>query len=396
MKTKYKLITTMGLILVFLVVYLIIKDDNESQKNLVNGIGNFNPKPSASGRNYLLYYPADSRTSQENTIIKEVSESGEILRDYEIKDNDFGRMSIHQNPSNINQLFVSFFGEATIDNYYFTYDIAEKRFKKVILDYFDYEVGIDHIKHYGEDILFQTLVSHKTGEQNLNVKTNEFNTSISNYSLETSFETEYGNAPKWTPLLGFSNKIIYGTSGQVNEEGEYENSGIGIIDLGNQKVQYELPDKKAIDLYPIFSNDEKAYVLSDTGKLFAYDKNMQYQVFEPFKDLPKQDYYYNQEANPLAIDKNTLLYSVFNNEKGYTVGLLTVGPEPSFQPLEKDYIKADSNYRFIYQDIEMGEIYLLKMNEEESRVIVIDNKSFDKKVDFPVEFGHLLDFIVKN
>lgn len=386
----------MGFILVFLVVFLILKNDNESPKNIVNGIENFNPKPSASGKNYLLYYPADSRTSQENTIIKEVSESGEILREYEIRDNDFGRMSIHQKPSNINQLFVSFFGEATIDNYYFTYDIAEKRFKKVILDYFDYEVGIDHIKHYGEDILFQTLVSHKTGEQNINVKTNEFNMSISNYSLETSFETEYGNAPKWTPLLGFSNKIIYGTSGQVNEEGEYENSGIGIIDLGNQKVQYELPDKKANDLYPIFSNDEQAYVLSDTGKLFAYDKNMQYQVFEPFKDLPKQDYYYNQEANPLAIDKNTLLYSVFNNEKGYTVGLLTLGPEPTFQPLEKDYIKADSNYRFIYQDNERGEIYLLKMNEEESRVIVIDNKNFDKKVDFPVEYGHLLDFIVKS
>ena len=210
MNKKYaSLILGTCILIIVLGVYFIFKtvslDTNE--KIIVHGIENFEPV-SSDGENYLLYYPADSRISQKNTIVKEVTTTGDIVREYEIKDSDFRRMSVHQKPNNPNQLYISLFGEPTIDNYFYTYDITKKKFEKVTLDYFDYEVGVDHIMHYGDDTIFQTLVSHKTGDQNIQADTNEFNVSISNYSTKKSFETEYGHAPKWSPLLKFNNKIL--------------------------------------------------------------------------------------------------------------------------------------------------------------------------------------------
>ncbi|PJN88081.1 hypothetical protein [Bacillus sp. mrc49] len=181
MKKKY--LPLILLSFVFVVIAFVFFKKESTQRIVVNGIGNFNPVPS-NGKNYLLFYPADLRVSQKNTIVKEVTNQGDIVREYEIKDRDIRRMSFHQKPNDINKLYISFFGEATIDNYYFTYNIKEKKFTKVNLNYFEHKVGVDHIIHYGDDILFQTLVSHKTGEQNVNLENNEFNVSISDYSIK--------------------------------------------------------------------------------------------------------------------------------------------------------------------------------------------------------------------
>lgn len=369
-------------------------NSKDTNRILINGIENFEPA-SSDGKSYLLFYPADNRVSQENTIVKEVTIDGEVIREYEIEDKNFRRMSAHQKPNKINELYISLFGEATIDNYYYTYDILKKQFKRVTLNYFDYEVGVDHIMHYGEDILFQTLVSHKTGEQNMDTKTNEFNVSVSNFSLQKSFETEYGHAPKWSPLLEFNNKIIYGTSGRVNEKGEYENSGIGIFDLKEQNVEY-MNINKNVDMYPLYSTDDHAFILGDSGKVISYDKNFQYKIYEPFQGMSKNDIFFIEESSQLLIDTNRALYNVYSQERGTVVGLLTYEPELKFEPLKKDYLVQDSNYRFLYQDEKNGEIYIISSNEKEEKLLIVDNTSFDLKGEIPVENSHLLDFIVKN
>ncbi|WP_142317299.1 hypothetical protein [Bacillus sp. AFS017336] len=396
MKRKNKSIWIILIIAGLMITTISIFRNKEYDNSIIiNGIETFEPKPSNKEDHFLLFYPADPRVSQESTIVKEVDKSGEIVQEYAIKDKDFGRMKIQQKPNYLNQLYVSFFGDATIDNYFFTYDIAKRKFNKVNLNYFKYTVGVDHILHYGKDILFQTIVSHKTGDQNLDLKTNEFNMSISNYSSEESFETEYGHTPKWTPLLGFNNKVFYGTNGKVKEKETAEYPGIGIIDLENQSVHYESPETDDIDLQPVYSNKNHAYIISDTGKMYAYNSKLKYEVFEPFKNLEEQDFYYDQEFHPLMIDEITALYNVYSYENGSTLGLLTFEPVPTFQPLKKSYVNAKNKYKFIYQDPEKKEVYVLCKNEENYKILVLDNKTLDLKVEFPVEYGHLLDFIVR-
>ncbi|MDO4764703.1 MAG: hypothetical protein Q4A29_01485 [Eubacteriales bacterium] len=112
------------------------------------------------------------------------------------------RFFIHQKPTQPNLLYISLFGETTYDNYYFTYDIANKKFQRVDIDYFPHITGVEHIIHYSEDVLFQTLVSHKTGEQNFDMEKMSFQKSISNFSTQQSFETEYGPV-KQPHLLDF-------------------------------------------------------------------------------------------------------------------------------------------------------------------------------------------------
>ncbi|WP_129690825.1 hypothetical protein [Gottfriedia acidiceleris] len=396
MKRKYTFLL-MALLIAGIIISALsfFRNTKYQNRTIINGIENFKPNNSDKKENFLLFYPADPRVSQESTIVKEVTKKGEIVREYAIKDSDFGRMLIHQKPNNLNKLFISFFGDASIDNYFFTYDMAKRKFDKVNLEYFKYPVGVDHIQHYGEDTLFQTIVSHKTGDQNIDQKTNDFNMSISNYSSEKSFETEYGYEPKWTPLLGFKNKIFYGTSGEVNEKETKVYPGIGIIDLENQLIHYESPESNDVDLFPVYSTKDHVYIVSDTGKLYAYINELKYEVSEPFKNLQKQDFYYYQEFRPLMIDEKTALYNLYSYEYGNTLGLLTFEPVPTFKPLKKSYVNNKNNYKFIYQDIENEEIYVLSNNEESYKILILDNKTFDLKVEFPVEYGHLLDFIVR-
>ncbi|WP_226528924.1 hypothetical protein [Metabacillus niabensis] len=391
MKKRYSIVAIVLVIVIAVTYYLLPKNRD---RTLINGIENFEPI-SSDNTNYFLFYPADIRVSQENTIVKEVTIDGKIVQEYEIEDKYFRRMSVHQKPNSIDKLYISLFGEATIDNYYYIYDIPTKQFDRVKLDYFDYEVGVDHIMHYGESVLFQTLVSHKTGEQNNDSETNEFNVSISNFTSKKSFETEYGNPPKWTPLLEFNNKILYGTSGQYGDHDKYVNSGIGVIDLEDQSVKYMNSGKNA-DMYPLYATEEHAFVLGEAGKVISYDKNFEFNIYEPFKGMSKEDIFFNDESSQLLIDNNRALYHVYSPEKGSIIGLMTYEPEPEFEPLNKEYLEQDSNYRFLYQDTENGEIYIVNSNEKEEKLLIIDNTSFDLKAEIPIENSHLLDFVVKN
>lgn len=368
------------------------EQSDEAERIKVEGIENFQPISNEEG-NYLLFYPADIRVNQENLIIKEVNSTGEIMHEYEVIDSDFRRMIAHQKPNDQNKLYVSLFGEATIDNYYYTYDISKKQFEKINLSYFDIDVGVDHIMHYGNDILFQTLVSYKTGEQNL-TESGEFNVSISNYTNQMSFETEYGHVPKWTPILEFGDKIVYGTSGQLNEKGKYENFGIGVLSMEQQTIEYKTP-KKNEDLSPIYSTEKNLYILDSQGKMYVYDKNFNYKTYEPFLNI-SADYYYSDDSPPLFIDENRALISISDNETGPIIGMLSLEPTPKFKKLDKNYIQSNSTYRFLYQNINEEEIYVVKSSEKKESLLVLDNKSFDLITEIPIEDAHLLDFVVKN
>ncbi|BAB03903.1 BH0184 [Halalkalibacterium halodurans C-125] len=343
---------------------------------------------------YLLFYPADIRVNQDATIVKAINENGEIVEEFEIVDDKFRRMFIHQKPTDMDTLYVSLFGEATSDNYYYTFDLQRLSFEKVELDYFSSNVGVQNLEHFGEEVLFDTAVSHKTGEQNIDPDTYAFNVSLSNATTEQSFETELDFVPKSAPLLGFQERIIYGLSGRLNQEGHYENAGIGIVDMAKENVTYEDFQQEGQDLYPLYANDDYAYILSEKGTLFVYDREFQYRATYPFHHLPRQDMYYLEGEGAVFLEENKAFYLVQSEEDGFTLGLLTFGEHPTFQALEKDYIQKDATYEILYYDHVVKEIYLREEGAD-AHLLIIDNGTFDVKAKIPIEDSHLLDFVLK-
>lgn len=367
----------------------------QSAKTLkINGIENF--QPISSGKeNYLLYYPADIRANQNNTIVKEINKKGDLIRQYEIEDKSFRRMEVHQKPNDLERLYISLFGEATFDNYYYIYELTYKKFHKVALDYFDYIVGVSHILHYGKDILFQTLVSHKTGEQNYNPLIQSFQMSISDATTKESFETEYGNVPRSLPLVQFQDKILYANSGQYKET--YENFGVGVIDLEKQSVSYLSPQKN-VDLIPLYATKEYAFILNEFsgGELYVYDQNFNYQTYLPFQDIPAPEQFYLESCQPLFLNETTALYAVRSQTKGILLGLMFFRAIPEFQILEKDYMEPQSEYRLLYQDCHEKEIYLIRSNMRQESLLILSSETLELLHEIPIADAHLLDFVVKN
>ncbi|MDY7220699.1 hypothetical protein [Halalkalibacterium halodurans] len=389
----YRLLLISALLLI--VIIAVAKTKVQLERVQVEGIEQFHLDLLTNEESdYLLFYPADIRVNQDATIVKAINENGEVVEEFEIVDDEFRRMLIHQKPTDMDTLYVSLFGEATSDNYYYTFDLQRLSFEKVELDYFSSNVGVQNLEHFGEEVLFDTAVSHKTGEQNIDPDTYAFNVSLSNATTEQSFETELDFVPKSAPLLGFQERIIYGLSGRLNQEGHYENAGIGIVDMAKENVTYEDFQQEGQDLYPLYANDDYAYILSEEGTLFVYDREFQYRATYPFHHLPRQDMYYLEGEGAVFLEENKAFYLVQSEEDGFTLGLLTFGEHPTFQALEKDYIQKDATYEILYYDHVVKEIYLREEGAD-AHLLIIDNGTFDVKAKIPIEDSHLLDFVLK-
>ncbi|UTR14755.1 hypothetical protein MM221_19765 [Salipaludibacillus sp. LMS25] len=360
----------------------------------IEGIENFEPDRSSSEESYLLYYPADIRVSQNVTLVKEVNNKGDILTEYEIIDEDFRRVVAHQKPNHSNELYLSFFGEATIDNYFYTYDIRNNHFKKIHLDYFDFPVGVDHIKHFGDDVLLQNLVSHKTGDQNSDEYGN-FSVSITNVTTEQSFETELGFVPRWSPILHFKEKVLFGTSGYYNEEDEYVAPTIGISSLEEDRIDYLTFNDTKEELFPVYANNDFAYIVGSSGQMYTLDEDLNIQTFKPFEKLSFQDHYFYEESNAyLMLDEKKALYSVMG-ENGMVFGILTLNEHPEFTLLEDSFAEESKTYTILYENVDEEELYIIELGDEIDNVIVLNSHDLTLKFKFPIEQGYLMDFVVK-
>ncbi len=359
----------------------------------VEGIENFNPKTDNED-NYLLFYPMDLRFSQDKTVVKEVNNKGKIVKEYEINDKDFFRMNINQRPQNNSELEISFFGDASIDNYFYKYNIKDRQFKKIELDYFDYDVGVNHINTYGDDMLFDTLVSHKTGDQNYNIENDTFQVSISNYSNKKSFEIEHGYEPSGEPILSFNDKILYSTISSPIKGKNIGPSKMGVIDMDKQEVRYlELGNFSS--LHPLFTNNEYAYIIDEEGMIYIINKEFDIHKYKLFSDESNIDRFSIYEAKPIFIDNYTALITVFSEERGHILGTINFNEEPKFKEISLDYIKKGYNYRTLYMDPLKEEIYIVKHGEMEESLLVINSNDLSLKNEIPITHSNQLDFVVK-
>ena len=387
-------IVVIASVIVFFQVFK--KHSEASTRIVINGIENFIVETAGADEHYYLFYPADHRVSQGFTLVKVVSTTGEVIKEFEIKDEDFRRAAIHQKPNDPNRLFISLFGEAVVEDWYYTYNLSERKFHKVPLTYFEHNVGVNHIMHYGPDVLFNTIASHKTGDQDYNTKTGDFKMSISNYTQKKSYETEWGHAPDWSPILQFNNNFIYAGSGQVNDAGIPENTFVAIADPALETAKYMNFDRKAAEFAPIFTTNENAYILANTGELFVMNKDLSYETYEPYKDLPKQDLYYN--ASQFLMVNEELALQGLQHDGKTMLGLLTLSEEPQFTILEKDYLNPTNSYKILYQDYPNKRIYIIEggSDDKDGNLLVIDNTNFDLIHKIPIDYHYLLDMIIKN
>jgi len=394
-KLGFSLLSIVVIVTVIVFLQVFKKQSEASTRTVMNGIENFAIEPTGADDHYYLFYPADQRISQGFTLVKVVSATGDVIKEFEIKDEEFRRAAIHQKPNQPNQLFISLFGEAVVEDWYYTYDLVEKKFRKVPLNYFQHNVGVNHIMHYGPDVLFNTIASHKTGDQDYNNQTGDFKMSISNYTKKKSYETEWGYAPDWSPILQFNDKFIYAGSGQVNDDGIPENTFVAIADPKLETAKYMNFDRKAAEFSPIYTTKENAYILANTGELFVMNKDLSYETYKPYKDLPKQDVYYTA-GQFLMLSDELALHGVQQDQKT-VLGLLTLSEEPQFNRLEKDYLDPAKTYRILYQDNPNKRIYIIEggSNDEDGNLLVIDNTKFDLIHKIPIDYHYLLDMIIK-
>lgn len=202
-----------------------------------------------------------------------------------------------------------------------------------------------------------------------------------------------------TPILQFENKLIYGTAATLGEDDEYEEHGIAIVDMEEDVVQYETFGTDRVGFALLFATNEHAYILGDNGYMYVFDQNFHYKIYEPFKHVFNQDYYHVIESEQLVLDENRILYSFrgTGGDEQYALGIIHLNEEPVFEIFNEAFANTESWYELLYQNVDENEIYVKEMSntKKNNHVIILDSDSLEIKVKFPVDYNHLLDFVVK-
>lgn len=349
-----------------------------------------NFKPGSSG-NLFLFYPSDNRVSQLKTYVKEVDNAGEVINVFSIEDADFRRAEPFQNPLYPNTIYLSLFGEAKIENFFYEFDLNTKTFAKKKIDYFKEPLGVSNVFHYGKQLNFSTILSHETGEQN--EKDGLFNVSISNIDSEKTVETPYGASPAYTPLLGFNNNVFYGANLTLNKKDEFTGKGIVSTNLETGEFKFLNPENDTTASYlPFYTNDDFMFFLSDSGVFYKYDKDMRvtHHKFLTSEQLDK-GYSIDIENKPLFINKHEALYTVSHSK---TALLLLIDIDTlSFKeiPIKGSY----ESIRLMSYDNTKDEIYILGEKGDSADLLTLDDITLHIENKFKVDYPHLLDFVIK-
>lgn len=345
--------------------------------------------------NYLLVYPSDVRTSQDYTLIKEIDTFGNEVNLYKLEDESFKRFSLHQKPNDLRTLYLSKFGEPILENSFYTYDVFDNSFTEHNIDCFEFETGISHIEHFGDDVYFQTIVTHTTGDQQTNNQNHTFKVSIVNYSKGIGYETEYGYVPTNGPLLELGNELFYATSSMVNQDGSTSLGAIAHLNQLSSYIDYYYFIEDASRYISLYANKNSAYFLTDKGDLVELDKDLNYIEHDTFKEF-SNNINYGLSNGTLILDEQRILIELYDFDTSkYYIGILTFEEDVTFMELNLEYISCEYHYKFLYNDIANNCIYLVEMNEDEPYLLIINNHTYELIDKIKVDYPHLLDMVIK-
>lgn len=338
---------------------------------------------------YYLFYPSDSRTTQNYTYVTELDNNGEIVQNYKITDDKLSRFQPFQNPLSPDVIYLKKFGEPTLEASFFEYELTSNRFTEKQFDYFNFDLGITNFFTYGENMILTTIVSHKTGEQNI-TDSGDFQVSISNVNTKETIELPYKSVPMTTVNLFYKNKAIYMTAGYLADEEKelFENKGIGIVNFSDSSIQFLNPEKGDNNQYwSIYSDEDYFYVFGDSGTLYQFSEDFSFKKMNSLKKY--KDIQLTDEVNPMYLSNHDMLYTFYNDDKPI-VGVLSL-KDYTFKEIDLGEI---DDIDFLYQNKNKSEIYLKSFKDEKGSLIVLDNKKFKIKKEIPIKYPLALDFVI--
>lgn len=149
-------------------------------------------------------------------------------------------------------------------------------------------------------------------------------------------------------------------------------------------------------LDPIYCSCEFAFVMDNLGRILVYDRDFQYKSYDTFNKTGKKDLVFRQENQPLLLNENKALYILYSDTVAPSIGTLEFKEEPEFRAVEVDYMESNNQYKILYQDAQEKEIYIVKSNDKKASLLIIDNENYKLLYEIPIEYAHLLDFVIKN
>lgn len=379
------------LIIVFYLIFSIKKDNKFIE---FNNIENFKPNNLIDKNiqdNYFLYYPSDMRVSQSFTLIKQIDNKGNLINSYKIFDNNINRFNIHPKIEDKENLYLSFY-PPNLNNTFYKFDLSNNTFNKINLDYINSNVGIENIKHQGNDILFSTMSEYTKEEEKYNTENFSFKTSISNFTTKQFYDFPYGYTINLqSNLLNFNNNIVCSVIDENNK-----NVLAFLNESGNFKI-FTFPEIENEYLYLISCDNDTLYLITSNNKLIKLNKDLKYKITEFNKNYP--NYLYDSS---LLLDENNILISLVNSDKKSSknnktiLGILTIKPNIKFTPINTFETNKGSIYKFQYMN-KYNNIFIIedKQNDKGNVIILDYNNNFNIKNKIPILYPHLLDLIVE-
>ena len=380
------------LIIVFYLIFSIKKDNKFIE---FNNIENFKPNnliDKSIQDNYFLYYPSDMRVSQSFTLIKQIDNKGNLINSYKIfDDNNINRFNIHPKIEDKENLYLSFY-PPNLNNTFYKFDLSNNTFNKINLDYINSNVGVENIKHQGNDILFSTMSEYTKEEEKYNTENFSFKTSISNFTTKQFYDLPYGYTINLqSNLLNFNNNIVCSVIDENNK-----NALAFLNESGNFKI-FTSPEIENEYLYLISCDNDTLYLITENNKFIKLKKDLKYKITEFNKNYP--NYLYDSS---LLLDENNILVSLVNSDKKSSknnktiLGILTIKPTIQFTPINTFETSKGSIYKFQYMN-KYNNIFIIedKQNDKGNVIILDYNNNFNIKNKIPILYPHLLDLIVE-
>lgn len=380
------------LIIVFYLIFSIKKDNKFIE---FNNIENFKPNnliDKSIQDNYFLYYPSDMRVSQSFILIKQIDNKGNLINSYKIfDDNNINRFNIHPKIEDKENLYLSFY-PPSLNNTFYKFDLSNNTFNKINLDYINSNVGVENIKHQGNDILFSTMSEYTKEEEKYNTENFSFKTSISNFTTKQFYDLPYGYTINLqSNLLNFNNNIVCSVIDENNK-----NALAFLNESGNFKI-FTSPEIENEYLYLISCDNDTLYLITENNKFIKLKKDLKYKITEFNKNYP--NYLYDSS---LLLDENNILVSLVNSDKKSSknnktiLGILTIKPTIQFTPINTFETSKGSIYKFQYMN-KYNNIFIIedKQNDKGNVIILDYNNNFNIKNKIPILYPHLLDLIVE-
>jgi len=345
-------------------------------------------------KNITLIYPSQDTEAYSTEIVK-IDYKGSVIEKKEINDPNFSSITLSQKP-NQPKLLYAFQNGDVYSNHFYTFDFKKKKFSKKEISYFKYDVMLDSVSHYGDDIWFRTATSYKTGTQKF-VENKGFSKTFSNFNSHEKLETPPGFEPVNSPVISLKNNIVYVNVGSDSED--YEKSGMVFLNKSTGKIKVFRKKEEPYAYATLYGEGDNAYFASTDGWMIRINEKGE-KIEKPFSIL-NNAYYDLSEPMRMINKKNglqVLTYPSENEDEADRQTLVKWSFDQNFnvQKLKPLFWKDDRWYKYLFFNPSNKKSYFVEFNPKKSnkgKLIIADSK-LNVIQSIPIDAPVGLDFVI--